>query len=210
MRGTARAIHATTDAWFGCRRTHRTLVLEALAGIPGTVFAVLHHLRAMRRRQDDPAVRRAIAQADHEQAHLMVFASLAVPTPFERAFLAVGQAVLFASFFALTVVSERAAQRLSGYFEEEALDSYEDYARALERAEVDDARIPRWAVHRWQLADGARLSDLIASIEREEAEHRDAHHAAADALVRASRRHAAGASARPFGHRADQKSRTVL
>lgn len=188
MLGTARSIHALSDRWFGVRRTHRMLVLEALAGIPSTVLAMQHHLRALRQRKDDRAVRRSVVQADREHAHLLVFSALVTPTAFERVLLALGQAVLLTAFVLLTLVSERAAHRLAGYFEEEAIASYDDYARALERGTVENARLPAWVTTRWGLEDGASIAALVRGLQDEEAEHRDEHHAAADALAGGARR----------------------
>jgi ubiquinol oxidase len=188
VRSVARQIHRAADAWFGCRRTHRMLVLEALAGIPSSVTAVQHHLRAMRGMRDDRLVRSALVQADHEHAHLLVFSALVQPTPFERAFVHAAQLAGIALFAMLSSISERAAQRLAGYFEEEALESYDDYLRALEAGEVENLSVPRWAVDRWRLVERARLSDLVPAIQEDEAVHRDEHHATADALAHAARR----------------------
>jgi ubiquinol oxidase len=183
----ARAVHRAADAWFGPRMTHRTLVLEALAGVPPSVLAIVRHLRSMRRMRFDLLVPQAVSQASHEQAHLMVFASLVRPTTLERVLLWLGQTIGVIVFTTLALCDERVAHRLAAYFEEEALESYDEYLAALSDGRVPSPRIPPWAARRWQLPPSADLRALVPAIQRDEAEHRDEHHAAADALARRTR-----------------------
>lgn len=200
-RGIARLVHLGADAWFGPRMTHRTLILEALAGVPATVIAFVSHLRSLRTLCLDQRVSRAVEQAKHEQAHCFVFAALVRPTAVEQALLRVGQTVLAVGFVALVLANERIAHRLAAYFEEEALESYDGYLDALESGRVESATIPAWASLRWHLPAGADLRMLVPIIEHEEEEHRDEHHAAADAIVRRTRTrgHVASSKRRVFG-----------
>lgn len=80
------------------------------------------------------------------------------------------------------LVSRRTAHRLVGYFEEEAVLSYTLYLAEIDAGRVVDVPAPEIARHYWNLADDARLRDVVLVVRADETHHRDVNHGLASAL----------------------------
>lgn len=187
----ARVIGAAFTRGYGERLEAKALVLETLAAIPAIVIGAIRALRAQRRRTDDALVRDCATEADNEHAHMLAFAAITELTWVDRLVVVMGQPVLAAAFALLHTVSERAAHRLCGHFEEEAMRTYAHH-RAAVAAGRPDPVLGAFACERWSLPMGSRLSALLPILEQEESEHGRRHHEVADALRAGPQQQASG------------------
>jgi ubiquinol oxidase len=183
--GLTKALRFFADTFFAKRYGHRAVVLETVAAVPGMVAAALVHLRSLRRFEDDRGwVRKLLEEADNERMHLMTFVAIARPSWLERALILLAQGVFFNAFFLLYLLAPRTAHRMVGYFEEEAVVSYTDYLAQIDAGQVENVPAPPLAITYWNLPADARLRDVVIAVRADEAGHRDANHAFADALAR--------------------------
>jgi ubiquinol oxidase len=177
------------DLFFAKRYGHRAVVLETVAAVPGMVGATITHLNCLRHMAgDDGWIRTLMDEAENERMHLMTFVEIARPTAFERLVVLLAQGAFYIGYFGLYLASRRTAHRLVGYFEEEAVLSYTLYLDELESGRMPDPPAPAIAQRYWQLADSARLSDVVRAVRADEAGHRDVNHGLANALTQASLR----------------------
>ena len=181
--GITRSLRFLADTFFAKRYGNRAIVLETVAAVPGLVGAALIHLRCLRWMKHDQGWIRALMQeAENERMHLMTFIEIARPNMLERALVLIAQAAFFAFFLLLYVVSARTAHRLVGYFEEQAVVSYTQYLQEIDAGRVENVPAPAIAKAYWQLADNARLRDVVLAVRVDEAGHRDVNHGFADEL----------------------------
>jgi ubiquinol oxidase len=181
--GITRSLRFLADTFFAKRYGNRAIVLETVAAVPGLVGAALIHLRCLRwMRHDRGWIRALMEEAENERMHLMTFIEIARPSWLERALVLVAQAAFFTFFLLLYLVSARTAHRLVGYFEEQAVVSYTQYLQEIDAGRVENVRAPKIARDYWQLADDARLRDVVLAVRADEAGHRDVNHGFADEL----------------------------
>jgi len=172
------------DTLFARRYSHRAIVLETVAAVPGMVGGSLQHLRALRRMESDHGwIRTLIDEAENERMHLMTFIEIARPTHFERVLILLAQGIFYNVFFFFYLVSPRTAHRFVGYLEEEAVYSYTEYLAGVDNGTYANVPAPRIAIDYWQLAPDARLREVIVAVRADEAKHRDVNHGFADQLV---------------------------
>ena len=178
------------DTFFAKRYGHRAVVLETVAGVPGMVGAMITHLTALRRMKDDEGwIRTLMEEAENERMHLMTFMAIIRPTWFERVVVVIVQGIFYNAFFLLYLCSPRTAHRVVGYFEEEAVISYNHYLAQIDSGADENVPAPHVAIDYWSLPADARLRDVIVIIRAEEAMHRDVNHGFADTLQRKSEHH---------------------
>jgi len=178
-----RFLRFMADALFAKRYGHRAIVLETVAAVPGMVGATLTHLRCLRRIENDCGwIQRLMNEAENERMHLMTFIEIARPTMFERLLVLVAQGVFYNLYFLLYLMTPSVAHRIVGYFEEEACQSYTNYLELIDRGEHANVPAPAIARKYWNLADDARLRDVVLVIREDEAGHRDVNHAYASEL----------------------------
>jgi len=171
------------DRFFAERYGHRAVVLETVAAVPGMVGGLLQHLKAIRHIRDDQGwIKELIEEADNERMHLMTFIHIAEPSKFERFIIMATQLVFYNFYFFLYLLFPRIAHRVVGYLEEEAVVSYTQYLEQIDAGAVDNVEAPQIAKDYWNLADDARLRDVVLVIRAAEAEHRDANHGFANAI----------------------------
>ena len=176
------------DTFFAKRYGHRAIVLETVAAVPGMVGGALQHLRCLRRMEDDHGwIRTLLDEAENERMHLMTFVHIAKPGRFERWMILLVQGAFYNAFFLLYLISPRTAHRVVGYFEEEAVLSYDLYLAEIDAGRHENVPAPPIAIHYWQLADDARLRDVVLVIRDDEANHRDVNHRFADTLTAPAR-----------------------
>ena len=64
---------------------YKRQVLETVAGVPGMVAGVVHHLRSLRKMKDDDGmIKELLDEAENERMHLMTFIEIAKPSKLER------------------------------------------------------------------------------------------------------------------------------
>jgi ubiquinol oxidase len=181
--GITRFLRLLADTFFAKRYGNRAIVLETVAAVPGLVGAALVHLRCLRWMKDDHGwIATLMEEAENERMHLMTFLEIARPNWFERALVLVAQAAFFTFFALLYLLSARTAHRLVGYFEEQAVVSYSQYLQEIDAGRVENVPAPRIARDYWQLADDARLREVVLAVRADEAGHRDVNHRFADSL----------------------------
>ena len=181
--GLTRLLRFTADTFFAKRYGHRAIVLETVAAVPGMVGATATHLHCLRRMvEDDGWIRKLMEEAENERMHLMTFIEIARPTRLERLVVLVAQWTFYIGFFLLYLVSRRAAHRLVGYFEEEAVLSYTQYLEEIDAGRSPNVAAPAIARRYWKLSDDATLRDVVLVVRADEAHHRDVNHRLADQL----------------------------
>ena len=182
--GLVKLLRFFADAFFAKRYSHRAIVLETVAAVPGMVAGTLQHLRALRHMESDQGwIRTLLDEAENERMHLMTFIHVARPTRFERLLIVVAQAIFYNLFFLAYLVSARTAHRFVGYLEEEAVYSYTEYLAGVDAGTYRNVAAPRIAIDYWKLAPNARLRDVIIAVRADEAHHRDVNHGFANALA---------------------------
>ena len=72
---------------------------------------------------------------------------------------------------------------MTGYFEEEAIQSYTEYLAEVDNGTHPNVPAPRIAIDYWKLAPDARLRDVIVAVRADEVHHRDVNHRFADELA---------------------------
>lgn len=158
----------------------RFVVLESVAGIPGSVAGFLRHLRSMRMfRRDMGFIDTLYDEAFNERMHLLIFLKLAKPTLLTRGLLWVGQGIFANLFFITYVLSPRTCHRFVGYLEEEAVSTYTRCIEDLDRdlcPELAQEPIPNIAREYYHLDDKATMYDLLQLIRADEAKHREVNH----------------------------------
>ena len=113
-----KALRFFADLFFRKRYGHRAVVLETVAAVPGLVGGLFQHLKALRLIRDDKGwIRELLDEAENERMHLMTFVEVSQPTLFERGLIMVVQALFFATYFVLYLLSACTAHRVVGYFE---------------------------------------------------------------------------------------------
>ena len=97
------------DTFFKKRYSHRAVVLETVAGVPGMVAGMWTHLTSLRSMKVGygPKIRTLLAEAENERMHLMTFIEIAKPNIFERYLVLVTQAIFWNFFFVIYVFFPR-------------------------------------------------------------------------------------------------------
>jgi ubiquinol oxidase len=171
------------DAFFAKRYGHRAVVLETVAAVPGMVGGLLQHLKALRHIRDDQGwIRELLDEADNERMHLMTFIKVAQPSRVERLLIMLAQAVFYNLYFFLYLFAPKTAHRIVGYLEEEAVVSYTQYLEQIDMGAVENVPAPQIAIDYWNLAQDARLRDVVVVVRADEARHRDVNHGFADQI----------------------------
>ena len=166
------------DTFFRKRYGHRAVVLETVAAVPGMVGGMWTHLRSLRKLRPGygPLIRTLLAEAENERMHLMTFIEIAKPNWVERLLILFAQVIFWHVYFIVFLISPSTAHRIVGYFEEEAVYSYTEYLNELDEGRIENVPAPRIAITYWNLADDARLRDVILAVRDDEAGHRDVNH----------------------------------
>ncbi len=171
------------DTLFRKRYGHRAVVLETVAGVPGMVAGVVHHLRSLRNMKDDNGmIKELLDEAENERMHLMTFIEIAKPSKLERFLILLAQ-VSFGIFYTLLYIFFRkTAHRMIGYFEEEAVMSYSEYLAEIDNGKILNRPAPKIAIDYWNLGSDATLRDVVIAVRADEAGHRDKNHEFADQI----------------------------
>tara|TARA_B100001113_G_scaffold286716_1_gene242296 strand:+ start:8138 stop:8779 length:642 start_codon:yes stop_codon:yes gene_type:complete len=171
------------DTLFRKRYGHRAVVLETVAGVPGMVAGVIHHLRSLRNMEDDNGmIKELLEEAENERMHLMTFIEIAKPSKFERFLILLAQ-ISFGIFYTLLYIFfKKTAHRMIGYFEEEAVTSYSEYLAEIDNGTILNRPAPQIAIDYWKLDSNASLRDVVIAVRADEAGHRDKNHDFADQI----------------------------
>ena len=172
---------STMDFLFQERYGHRAIVLETIAAVPGMVGGLLQHLKSLRAiRTDNGKIQALLNEAENERMHLFIYSEIARPTTFERFLIMIVQFFFYHLYFLLYLLSPRTAHRVVGYFEEQAIHSYEHYLALIKNNILENVPAPSSAITYWKLQSEAKLSDVIHATIKDEMLHRDVNHALAN------------------------------
>ena len=171
------------DTFFAKRYGHRAVVLETVAAVPGMVGGMWIHLTCLRKMQSDRGwIKILLDEAENERMHLMTFIEIAQPKWYERWIILAAQAIFWNFYFLLYVFFPRTAHRLVGYFENEAVISYTAYYDQVSEDLTLNVDAPQIEKDYWNLADDAKLLDVIKVVRADEQKHADVNHGRADSL----------------------------
>ena len=178
-----KALRFFADTLFKKRYGHRAVVLETVAGVPGMVAGVVHHLRSLRKMKDDDGmIKELLDEAENERMHLMTFIEIAKPSKLERFLILLAQ-ISFGLFYTLLYIFfKKTAHRMIGYFEEEAVTSYTEYLNEIDNGTIMNRPAPKIAIDYWNLGSDASLRDVVLAVRADEAGHRDKNHDFADKI----------------------------
>ena len=178
-----KALRFFADTLFKKRYGHRAVVLETVAGVPGMVAGVIHHLRSLRKMKDDDGmIKELLDEAENERMHLMTFIEIAKPSKLERFLILLAQ-ISFGLFYTLLYIFfKKTAHRMIGYFEEEAVTSYTEYLNEIDNGTIMNRPAPKIAIDYWNLGSDASLRDVVVAVRADEAGHRDKNHDFADKI----------------------------
>ena len=178
-----KALRFFADTLFKKRYGHRGVVLETVAGVPGMVAGVVHHLRSLRKMKDDDGmIKELLDEAENERMHLMTFIEIAKPSKLERFLILLAQ-ISFGLFYTLLYIFfKKTAHRMIGYFEEEAVTSYTEYLNEIDNGTIMNRPAPKIAIDYWNLGSDASLRDVVLAVRADEAGHRDKNHDFADKI----------------------------
>ncbi|AJR07472.1 oxidase [Photobacterium gaetbulicola] len=175
-------LRSCADLLFGKRYCHRAIVLETVAAVPGMVGGFFNHLKALRRIKDDEGwIKELLAEAENERMHLMTFIEVAKPSLFERFLIRVTQIVFLIVYTLIYLLSAKTAHRIVGYFEEEAVRSYDNFLNYIDNGTIENTPAPKIALDYWKLPADAKLREVVVAVREDEMHHRDRNHSFADA-----------------------------
>lgn len=184
-RGLVKFFRFFADTFFQKRYGNRAIVLETVAAVPGMVGAALLHLRCLRKiKNDEGWIKILLDEAENERMHLITFMYIAQPNRFERFIIFIAQAIFVVIYLVMYILSSKTAHRFVGYLEEEAVTSYTHYLEELDAGAIENCAAPDFAKNYWNLAEDARLREVLLAVRDDEAEHRDVNHRLADKLAK--------------------------
>lgn len=169
------------DFFFQERYCHRAVVLETIAAVPGMVGGLLQHLKSLRFIRDDRGwIKTLLDEAENERMHLIVYSAIQKPTMVERLGIMIVQFFFYHLYFLVYLISPATGHRIVGYFEEEAIHSYEHYLQLVHEGKHENVPAPQVAIEYWELQPDARLVEVIEATIKDEMLHRDVNHEFAD------------------------------
>lgn len=172
-----RALASCADFLFQERYGHRAVVLETIASVPGIIGGLLQHLKSLRFIRDDHGwIKTLLDEAENERVHLLVYSEIAKPNKIERFLIIIVQFFFSLFYFIIYIISPRTAHRIVGYFEEEAVHSYEHYLDLVKKGVLPNKDATPLAISYWNLQPDARLTDMIEATIKDEMAHRDVNH----------------------------------
>ncbi|KAK1304065.1 hypothetical protein QJS10_CPB11g00067 [Acorus calamus] len=162
---------------YGCR----AMMLETVAAVPGMVGGMLLHCKSLRSFEHSGGwIRTLLEEAENERMHLMTFMEVSQPRWYERALVIAVQGVFFNAYFLAYLASPKLAHRIVGYLEEEAIHSYTEFLKELDKGTIENVPAPAIAIDYWRLPSDSTLRDVVLAVRADEAHHRDVNHYASD------------------------------
>ncbi|KAK2373636.1 ubiquinol oxidase 2, mitochondrial [Trifolium repens] len=178
---TVKSLRYPTDIFFQRRYGCRAMMLETVAAVPGMVGGMLLHCKSLRRFEHSGGwIKALLEEAENERMHLMTFMEVAKPKWYERALVITVQGVFFNAYFLGYLISPKFAHRMVGYLEEEAIHSYTEFLKELDKGNIENVPAPAIAIDYWQLPPNSTLRDVVMVVRADEAHHRDVNHFASD------------------------------
>lgn len=178
---TVKSLRFPTDLFFQRRYGCRAMMLETVAAVPGMVGGMLLHCKSLRKFQHSGGwIKALLEEAENERMHLMTFMEVAKPKWYERALVFTVQGIFFNAYFLMYILSPKLAHRITGYLEEEAIHSYTEFLKELDKGNIPNVPAPAIAIDYWRLPKDSTLRDVVVVVRADEAHHRDVNHFASD------------------------------
>ncbi|GLT91330.1 hypothetical protein SLE2022_092220 [Rubroshorea leprosula] len=178
---TVKTLRWPTDLVFQRRYGCRAMMLETVAAVPGMVAGMLLHCKSLRRFEHSGGwIKALLEEAENERMHLMTFMEVAKPRWYERALVFAVQGVFLNAYFLGYIISPKFAHRMVGYLEEEAIHSYTEFLKELDKGNIENVPAPAIAIDYWRLPADSTLRDVVMVVRADEAHHRDVNHFASD------------------------------
>ncbi|KAI3756135.1 hypothetical protein L1987_55949 [Smallanthus sonchifolius] len=178
---TVKSLRLPTDIFFQRRYGCRAMMLETVAAVPGMVGGMLLHCKSLRRFEHSGGwIKALLEEAENERMHLMTFMEVAKPRWYERALVFTVQGIFFNAYFLAYLSSPKLAHRITGYLEEEAIHSYTEFLKELDKGNIENVKAPAIAIDYWRLPADSTLRDVVLVVRADEAHHRDVNHFASD------------------------------
>ncbi|VFQ62497.1 unnamed protein product [Cuscuta campestris] len=178
---TVKSLRLPTDIFFQRRYGCRAMMLETVAAVPGMVGGMLLHCKSLRRFERSGGwIKALLEEAENERMHLMTFMEVSKPKWYERALVISVQGVFFNAYFLAYIISPKLAHRIVGYLEEEAIHSYTEFLKELDKGNIENVPAPAIAIDYWRLPPDSTLKDVVMVVRADEAHHRDVNHFASD------------------------------
>lgn len=178
---TVKALRWPTDLFFQRRYGCRAMMLETVAAVPGMVGGLLLHCKSLRRFEHSGGwIKALLEEAENERMHLMTFMEVSKPKWYERALVFAVQGVFFNAYFLGYLISPKFAHRMVGYLEEEAIHSYTEFLKELDKGNIENVPAPAIAIDYWRMPPDSTLRDVVMVVRADEAHHRDVNHFASD------------------------------
>ncbi|XP_068650335.1 ubiquinol oxidase 2, mitochondrial-like [Aristolochia californica] len=178
---TVKILRYPTDLFFQRRYGCRAMMLETVAAVPGMVGGMLLHFKSLRRFEHSGGwVKALLEEAENERMHLMTFMEVSKPKWYERALVIAVQGVFFNAYMLGYLISPKFAHRVVGYLEEEAIHSYTEFLKELDKGNIENVPAPAIAIDYWRMPPDSTLRDVVMVIRADEAHHRDVNHFASD------------------------------
>lgn len=153
------------------------MMLETVAAVPGMVGGLLLHCKSLRKFEHSGGwIKALLEEAENERMHLMTFMEVAQPRWYERALVFTVQGVFFNAYFLGYLISPKFAHRMVGYLEEEAIHSYTEFLKELDKGNIENVPAPAIAIDYWRLPPDSTLRDVVMVVRADEAHHRDVNH----------------------------------
>ncbi|XP_044503397.1 ubiquinol oxidase 2, mitochondrial-like [Mangifera indica] len=176
-----KALRWPTDIFFQKRYGCRAMMLETVAAVPGMVGGMLLHFKSLRKFEHSGGWIKALwEEAENERMHLMIFVEVAKPRWYERALISAVQGVFLNAYSLGYLISPKFAHRIVGYLEEEAIHSYTEFLRELDKGNIENVPAPAIAIDYWRLPLDSTLRDVVMVVRADKAHHRDVNHFASD------------------------------
>lgn len=152
------------------------------------VAGMVHHLRSLRKMNNDNWINILLEEAQNERAHLFAWLEFLRPNFSQRLLIMAVQGVFFTGFLGAYIVAPKTCHRFVGYLEEEAYKTYTHLLNQIDAGRIKDDPAPQIALDYWGLPEGATLRDMTVVIREDEADHCRVNHTMANTLVKNSRR----------------------
>ncbi|XP_044503995.1 ubiquinol oxidase 1a, mitochondrial-like [Mangifera indica] len=195
---TVKALTWPADIFFQSKYGCRAIMLETVAAVPGMVGGMMLHCKSLRKFEHSGGwIKALLDEAENERMHLMTFMEIAKPKWYERALILAVQGVFFKAYFLGYLISPKFAHRMVGYLDEEAIHSYTEFLRELDKGNFENVLAPAIAIDYWRLPPESTLRDVVMAVRADEARHRDVNHFASDIYYQG---HELGESAAPIAY----------
>ncbi|XP_044503926.1 ubiquinol oxidase 2, mitochondrial-like [Mangifera indica] len=178
---TVKALRWPIDIFFQRRYGCRAMMLETVVTVPAMVGGMMLHCKSLSKFEHSGGWIKALwEEAENERMHLITFMEVAKPRWYERALLLPIQGVIFIAYSLGYLISPKLAHRIVGYLEEEAIHSYTEFLKELEKGNIENVPAPAIAIDYWRLPPDSTLRDVVMVVRANKAHHRDVNHFASD------------------------------